>query len=119
MSYKNDRDLGKATLDSVMNEMAKPRLAASVREGIAKTAASGKFPVGALLHNRNTKEDGLVNRAYQLGARGDIMYEVAVPIVLNIWAGGHYVSDWSESALDLSDNVTLKSADKPPTRDWP
>jgi hypothetical protein len=48
-----------------MKEMSKPRLAASVREGIGKTATTlAKFPVGALLHNRNTKEDGLVTRAY-------------------------------------------------------
>jgi hypothetical protein len=120
MGNRNDKDLGKATLDSVIKEMSKPRLAASVREGIGKTETThGKFSVGALLHNRNTKEDGLVTRAYQPGARGDTMYEVAVPILLNIWAGGHYVSDWSESTLELSDNMTLKSADEPPTRDWP
>jgi hypothetical protein len=46
-------------------------------------------------------------------------YEVRVPIRLNNWADGHYVSDWSEGTLEPSDNVTLKSADKPPTRDWP
>jgi hypothetical protein len=123
MSHKKTNEyLGEATLSSVMKEMARPRLAASVREGSGRTVtARGKFPVGALLHNRNTKEDGLVTKVYQLGGGGggDIMYEVAVPIHLNTWAGGHYVSDWSESTLNLSDNVTLKSADKPPTRDWP
>jgi hypothetical protein len=121
MGYKRDKEhLGETTLSSVMKEMAKPRLAASVREGIGKTPTTrGRFGLGALLYNRNTKEDGLVTSAYQHGAGGDVMYEVAVPILLNIWACGHYVSDWSESTLDLSDNVTLKSADKPPTRDWP
>jgi hypothetical protein len=39
MIRKNDKDLAKATLDSVMKEMAKPRLAASVRESIGKTEA--------------------------------------------------------------------------------
>jgi hypothetical protein len=121
MGNRNDKDLDKATLDSVMKEMSKPRLAASVREGIGETETThGKFPLGALLHNRNTKEDGLVTRAYQLGVGGeDIMYEVRVPIRLNTWADGHCAFDWTEGTLELSDNVTLKSADKPPTRDWP
>jgi hypothetical protein len=117
MRSKHDED--KATLDSVMKEMSKPRLAASVRE-VGKTETTlGRFPVGALLHNRNTKEDGLVTSAYQHGAGGDVMYEVAVPIRLNTWAHGHYVSDWSQGALELSGNVILKSAEQPPTRDWP
>jgi hypothetical protein len=37
------------------------------------------------------------------------MYEVAVPVLLDTWAGRHYVSDWAESILELSDNVVLKS----------
>jgi hypothetical protein len=50
--------LHEATLCSVMKEMATPRLAASVREGIEGALAHAKFRVGLLLHNRNTKEDG-------------------------------------------------------------
>jgi hypothetical protein len=121
MGHNNNKEQGKATLDSVMKEMSKPRLATSVREGIGKTATTrGKFPVGALLHNRNTKEDGLVRSVYQLGGdSADIMYEVAVPIRLNTWVYGHYVSDWVQGALGLSDNATLKFSDKPLTQDWP
>jgi hypothetical protein len=72
MSHKKTNEyLGEATLSSVMKEMARPRLAASVREGSGRTVtARGKFPVGALLHNRNTKEDGLVTKVYQLGGGG-------------------------------------------------
>jgi hypothetical protein len=91
--------------------MAKPRLAASVRESIGKDShgCRAKFCIGVLLHNRNTKEDGLVTRVYQPAERGETMYEVAVPVPSNTWAGGHYVSDWTESVLKLSDNAILKS----------
>jgi hypothetical protein len=97
--------------------MAKPRLAASVREGIGKNPMTApKFRRGELLHNRNTDEDGLVKRVYQVGEI--FMYEVAVPVIRDSWAGSHYVSDWAEGALELSRNVKLNSSGKPP-RDWP
>jgi len=79
--------------------------------------AHAKFRMGELLHNRNTNEDGLVKRVYQVGG-GGIMYQVAVPVVRDTWAGNHYVSDWAESVLELSQNACLKSSDTPP-RDWP
>jgi hypothetical protein len=116
MSYKNTKEhRDEATLSSVMKEMAKPRLAASVRERIAKTSYDfhAKFDIGVLLHNRNTREDGLVTRVYQPADCGKIMYEVAVPILPDSWAGWHYVSDWAESNLEFSGNTILKS-DKSP-----
>jgi hypothetical protein len=112
MSYKNTKEhRDEATLSSVMKEMAKPRLAVSVRKGIAETSydCQAKFHIGVLLHNRNTKEDGLVTRVYQPADCGKIMYEVAVPILPGTWAGRHYVSDWAESVLEFSDNAILKS----------
>jgi hypothetical protein len=110
---KTKEHLREATLASVVKEMAKARIAASVREGIGKTfmTAHAKFCTGELLHNRNTKEDGLVTRVYQLSkGQGDwdIMYEVLVPSRPNTWAASHYVSDWTESILEPSDNATLR-----------
>jgi hypothetical protein len=116
MSHTNTKEhRDEAILSSVMKEMAKPRLAASVREGIAKTSYDfhAKFHIGLLLHNRNTKEDGLVTRVYQPADCRKTMYEVAVPILPDTWAGRHYVSDWAESNLELSRNTILKS-DKSP-----
>jgi hypothetical protein len=73
-----------------------------------------KFGVGVLLHNRSTNEDGLAIRMYQPTERAEIMYEVAVPILLDTWAGRHYVSDWPESTLELSGNVVLKFSGNSP-----
>jgi hypothetical protein len=118
MAYTSTKEhLDEATLSSVRKEMAEPRLAASVRESIGKDsdACRAKFRIGVLLHNRNTKEDGLVTRVYQPAECGETMYEVAVPVPSNTWAGGHYVSDWTESVLKLSDNASLKP-DKSPLR---
>jgi hypothetical protein len=111
---KTKKRIDDATLSAVTKEMAKPRLAASVRKAVAKTAinSQAKFSIGTILHNRNTKEDGLVKRVYQVG--GSMMYEVSVPATPNTY----YVSDWGESALELSNYKPLMSLDKPP-RDWP
>jgi hypothetical protein len=113
MSHMNPKE-DEATLSSVVKRMAKPRLASSVREGIGKNSCGGhpKFRIGVLLRNRNTKEDGLVTRVYQLVGRAETMYEVAVPVLRDAWASGHYVSDWAESTLELSDNAILKSLEK-------
>jgi hypothetical protein len=73
--------------------------------------AHAKFCTGILLHNRNTKEDGLVTRVYKNTERGETMYQVAVPIGHDTWAARHLVSDWAESALELSDNAMLKASD--------
>src|SRR5580692_7344441 len=99
-------------LSSVAKEMAKPRLAASVRESIRESpmTADAKFRKGELLHNRNTNEDGLVKRVYEFG---DVfMYEVAVPVIRDSWANSYYISDWAESTLELSRNARLRSSDK-------
>ena len=114
MGYGNKKEhLREATLSIVAKEMAKPHLAASVRESIGKDshARHAKFRIGVLLHNRNTEEDGLVTRVYQLEARGEIMYEVAVPILPGTWAGRHFVSDWAERTLELSTNAIPMSSE--------
>src|ERR1700738_3508883 len=90
-------------LFSVVEEMAKPRLAASVREGAGKTSMAGqtKFVTGELLHNCNTKEDGFVTKVYAVGEK--VMYEVAVHATPNTWVQC-YLSDWSENTLEPSPN---------------
>jgi hypothetical protein len=75
--------------------------------------ANAKFGAGILLHNRNTKEDGLVTRVYQSAEFGETMYQVAVSIRPDTWAGRHLVSDWAESTLELSDNAILKASASP------
>jgi hypothetical protein len=76
--------------------------------------AHAKFCTGVLLHNRNTKEDGLVMKVYQNAERGETMYQVAVSIRHDTWEGRHLVSDWAESALELSDSAMLKASDNLP-----
>ena len=73
---------------------------------MTKTIA-GKFRHRELVYNRNTKEDGAVRRVYEMN--GVTMYEVAVPIQADAWAAGHYISDWAEDVLRLSNNERLKS----------
>jgi hypothetical protein len=103
--------LDDATLSAVKEEMAKPRLAASVRRTIGRTMdAHAKFNVGVLLHNRNTNEDGLVKRVYEVG--GAVMYEVSIPATPLTYN----ISDWGESPLELSNNKQMASG-RPP-RDW-
>ena len=75
--------------------------------------ANAKFCAGILLHNRNTKEDGLVTRVYQSAELGETMYQVAVSIRPDTWAGRHLVPDWAESTLELSDNAILKASASP------
>ena len=69
---------------------------------------TGKFYVRNLLFNRNTKEDGIVRRVYELN--GAVMYEVFVPAKADSWASGCYISDWAEDVLQASNNPRLKSA---------
>jgi hypothetical protein len=75
--------------------------------------ANAKFCIGILLHNRNTKEDGLVTRVYQNAELGETMYQVAVSIRPDSLEGRHLVSDWAESTLEPSDNAVLKALDNP------
>jgi hypothetical protein len=106
---KTKNHLDEATLSAVTKEMAKPRLAASVRRVIEETMnAQAKFNIGVLLHNRNTNEDGWVERVYEVG--GAVMYEVSIPAMLFTYC----TSDWGESPLELSSNKLLGR----PPRDW-
>jgi hypothetical protein len=66
------------------------------------------FQLTDLVYNRNTKEDGAVRRIYE--TNGAAMYEVAVPQERNSWAYGHYISDWAEDVLQLSNNEVLRSS---------
>ncbi len=69
---------------------------------------TGNFQHKDLVYNRNTKEDGVIRRAYN--SNGTAMYEVAVPQRGNSWAGGYYISDWAEDVLQPSTNALLKSS---------
>ena len=60
-----------------------------------------KFSIGVLLHNRNTNEDGWVERVYEVG--GAVMYEVSIPVTLLTYN----TSDWVESPLEPSSNKLL------------
>jgi hypothetical protein len=66
------------------------------------------FQHGDLVYNRNTKEDGIIRRAYESNCAA--MYEVAVPQMGDSWAGGYYISDWAEDVLRLSSNERLWSS---------
>jgi hypothetical protein len=79
--------------------------------------APAKFCTGVLLHNRNTKEDGLVTKVYQNTERGETMYQVAVSIGQDTGEGRHLVSDWAESVLEpseTSDNAISEASDDLP-----
>ena len=67
-----------------------------------------KFQIKDLVYNVNTKEDGAVRRVYE--TNGVTMYEVAVPKRGDAWAPDHYISDWAEDVLQLSNNERLKSS---------
>jgi hypothetical protein len=56
----------------------------------------------------NAFENGAIRKVYE--THGTTMYEVAVPMHGDAWASGFCISDWAEDALQLSDNVRLKSA---------
>jgi hypothetical protein len=60
-----------------------------------------KFSIVVLLHNRNTNEDGWVERVYEVG--GAVMYEVSIPATLFTYN----ISDWVESPLELSGKQLL------------
>jgi hypothetical protein len=106
---KTKKHLDEATLSAVTKEMAKPRLATSVRRIIEEAMnAHAKFSIGVLLHNRNTNEDGWVERVYEVG--GAVMYEVSILATLFTYN----TSDWDESPLELSRKQLLGRA----PRDW-
>ena len=76
--------------------------------GKTTMGVQAKFGIGVLVHNRNTNEDGWVERVYEVG--GAVMYEVSLPAVFYT----HNTSDWVESPLELSSNKLLGR----PLRDW-
>jgi len=65
-----------------------------------------KFKLKDFVYNRNTKEDGTIQKIYE--TNGVAMYEVAMPQNRDSWAGGYYMSDWAEDVLQLSTNEHLK-----------
>ncbi len=69
---------------------------------------TGNFQHRDLVYNRNTKEDGVIRRAYN--SNGARMYEVAVPQRGDSWTGGYYISDWAKDVLQPLTNALLKSS---------
>jgi len=84
-------------------------MTASVRKASgAPVRANRQFRLGTWVHNRGTKEHGMVRRGYEKD--GATMYEVWLPATRNSLAWGYHVSDWAESVLELSGNGLPKSA---------
>jgi hypothetical protein len=113
MANQHDRKkLDAATLACVASEMAEPRMPASVREALG-TPAAATFPfhLDQGVSNRSTKEYGVVRQVYEKD--GVTMYKVWVPETPNSLRWGHFVSDWAESVLALSDKLTSESARLP------
>ena len=110
MTNKNSRShLNELTLASVIREMAGPRMTASVRKILGTSAAADcPFRRKEYVYNRDTKEHGLVRQVYERA--GVTMYKVWVPLTPDLLRWGHFVSDWAESVLELSDDVLLKAA---------
>lgn len=110
MANKNDRShLNQVTLVSVAREMAEPRMTASVRKTLGTSDAVDRpFRQEDCVYNRDTKEHGLVRQIYEKD--GVTMYKVWLPLTPDLLRWGHFVSDWAESVLELSDNVLLKAA---------
>ena len=107
MANKNDRDHpNEVTLASVTEEMAESRMTVSVRKTLGTSAAANcLFRPDEGVYNRDTKEHGLVMQAYEKD--GVTMYKVWLPATPNSLRWGHFVSDWAEDVLELSDNVLL------------
>jgi hypothetical protein len=108
MANKNDAiHLNEVTLASVAAEMAKCRMTASVRKILGTFAANCRFRADECVYNRDTKEHGLVKQVYERD--GVTMYKVFLPATPQLLRWGHFVSDWAEDVLELSDNVLLRS----------
>jgi hypothetical protein len=97
----------KATLASVVQEMAKPRFASSVGTYLRSGhfISSPKFCEGEWVHNSSSKKDGQVMRSYE--RKGVHRYEVFVPTLPDSWIEGYNSSDWAEHHLELSLNQYL------------
>ena len=108
--HKENRD--NLTLAEVAKEMNEPRMAASVRKTLGTSAVPNRpFRPDDCVYNRDTKEHGLVKQVYEKD--GITMYQVWLPATLELLRWGHFVSDWAEDVLDLSDNVLLRSTCSP------
>lgn len=110
MANKNDRShLNELTLASVAREMAEPRMTASVRKTLGTSAPADRpFRRKEYVYNRDTNEHGLVRQVYERD--GVTMYKAWLPLTPDLLQWGHFVSDWAESVLELSDNMLLKAA---------
>ena len=106
-SHRNNLD--DVAFGGVAEEMAASRTAAPVRKTPGTPAAANcQFRVEDCVYNRNTKEHGLVRQIYEMD--GVTMYKVWLPASPNLLRWGHFVSDWAEGVLELSDNMLLRSA---------
>jgi hypothetical protein len=106
------KKLEAATIASVASEMAEPRMSASVRKTLGTPAAATvPFQLDQGVYNRSTKEYGVVRQVYEKD--GVTMYKVWVPQTPNSLPWGHFVSDWAESVLELSDKLGAGSASLP------
>jgi hypothetical protein len=95
-------DLREATLASVSQEMAEPRMTASVRKAFRKFPANNcLFDPNDCVYNRATKEYGLIKQVYEKD--GVTMYKVWLPATPSLLGWGHFVSDWAEGVLEPSD----------------
>ena len=84
-------------------------MAASVRKTLGSfSAADCLFRPDDCVYNQDTKEHGLVKQVYEKD--GVTRYKVWLPATLELLRWGHFVSDWAEGVLGLSDNILLRSA---------
>ena len=113
MANEHDRKkLDATTIASVASEMAEPRMSASVRKTLGTPAAATvPFHLDQGVSNRSTEEYGVVRQVYEKD--GVTMYKVWVPETPNSLRWGHFVSDWAESVLELSDKLASESARLP------
>jgi hypothetical protein len=109
MADENDKNnLDDVALGGVAEEMAESRTAAPVRKTPrTRAAANSQFRVEDSVYNRNTGEHGLVRQVYQMD--GITMYKVWLAAGPGLLRWGHFVSDWAEGVLELSDNLLLRS----------
>src|ERR1700722_18067046 len=99
MTNANDQNrLNKKNLARVSKEMDGPRMPEAVRKVLESVVTTNpKFRPDDCVHNRTTKEYGLVREAYEKD--GVTMYEVWLPATPDLLRWGYHVSDWAEGVL--------------------
>jgi hypothetical protein len=109
MADENDKNNpDDVAVGGVAEEMAEPRTAELVRKTPGTPAAANcQFRVDDCVYNRNTEEHGLVKQVYEMD--GVTMCKVWLPAGPDLLRWGHFVSDWAEGELELSDNLLLRS----------